>query len=189
VARGSIAEVSAEYRNAERTIIEVGRFNPHGRFGSGWAQIADLALVDDAGRRITGCSADNDLIFEVEVELRDAERSVTTLRGLVVELVICSDQGLPLLSLMNADDGGIDLPSARRCRVQARLEAPTFVPGRYRVNAFIGIPLLDHVDEISDALEFEILPPASPWRPFELHIGSGIVCRRATWSCDAAVHV
>jgi hypothetical protein len=53
------------------------------------------------------------------------------------------------------------------------------------VNAFLGIPYLEHVDEIPDAFEFDVLPPARPWRPYELHASRGIVCRKAAWSCQA----
>ena len=70
---------------------------------------------------------------------------------------ICSDQGQPLLSLMNVDDDGVELPSATACRITARLPARRSFPGRYRLNAFVGIPYLEHVDEIPDALEFEIV--------------------------------
>jgi ABC-type polysaccharide/polyol phosphate transport system ATPase subunit len=106
-----------------------------------------------------------------------------SLRGLVIELVICSDQGQPLLSLMNVDDGGVELPSATTCAITARLPGPTFIPGRYRLNVFVGIPYLEHVDEIPDAFEFEISAPERPWRPYELHITRGIVCRKAQWAC------
>ena len=84
---------------------------------------------------------------------------------------------------MNVDDEGVELPSATRCTVTARLPGPTFIPGRYRMNAFLGVPYLEHVDEIPDAFEFQIVPPEHPWRPYELHISRGIVCRKAQWSC------
>ena len=51
------------------------------------------------------------------------------------------------------------------------------------MNAFLGVPFLEHVDEIPDAFEFEIVPPIHPWRPYELHITRGIVCRKAQWEC------
>ena len=87
---------------------------------------------------------------------------------------------------MNVDDGGVQLPSTGACRVTARLEGPTFIPGRYRLNVFVGIPNLEHVDEIPDALEFEILPPAHPWRPYQLHLTRGMLCRKAAWRCTDA---
>jgi radical SAM superfamily enzyme YgiQ (UPF0313 family) len=51
------------------------------------------------------------------------------------------------------------------------------------VNVFVGIPYLEHVDEIPDAFEFEIMAPERPWRPYELHLTRGIVCRKAQWAC------
>jgi hypothetical protein len=117
----------------------------------------------------------------LDLEMAQASTHGASLRGLVVELVVCSDQGQPLLSLMNVDDEGVALPSATRCTVTARLSGPTFIPGRYRLNAFLGVPYLEHVDEIPDAFEFQIVPPERPWRPYELHITRGIVCRKAQW--------
>jgi lipopolysaccharide transport system ATP-binding protein len=188
-ASGPIAEVVAAYRTLERTAIDTGRFNPRGRRGSGWALVQDLSIADDAGGRVSARPADANLTFTVDIALK--KQGGASLRGLVVELVICSDQGQPLLSLMNVDDGGgVELPATDACRVTARLEGPTFIPGRYRLNAFVGVPHLEHVDEIPDALEFDILPPAHPWRPYQLHITRGIMCRKAQWHCvDAAVGI
>jgi ABC-type multidrug transport system ATPase subunit len=92
-------------------------------------------------------------------------------------------RGQPLLSLMNVDDDGVELPSASNCTITSRLPGPTFIPGRYRLNVFVGIPFLEHVDEIPDAFEFEIVAPARPWRPYQLHITRGLVCRKAQWAC------
>jgi hypothetical protein len=78
----------------------------------------------------------------------------------------------------------VDLPARFAARLHATLAGPTFVPGRYRLNLFLGIPYLEHVDEVTDAFEFEILPPTSPWRPYALHDNRGIVCRRAAWQLD-----
>jgi hypothetical protein len=58
------------------------------------------------------------------------------------------------------------------------------VPGRYGINVFLGIPFLQHVDEISEALAFDVLPPVEPWRPYELHQSRGLLCRKAEWSCS-----
>jgi lipopolysaccharide transport system ATP-binding protein len=185
-ASGPIGEVVDAYRTLERTVIDIGRFNPRGRSGTGWARIQDLWIADDQQGRVAGRPADADLAVNVDIALENRGTAGASLRGLVVELVICSDQGQPLLSLMNVDDGGVELPAAGACRVTARLEGPTFIPGRYRLNAFIGIPNLEHVDEIPDALEFEILPPTHPWRPYQLHITRGMLCRRAAWACGAA---
>jgi hypothetical protein len=87
---------------------------------------------------------------------------------------------------MNVDDHGVELPKSKACRITARLAGPTFLPGRYRVNVFVGIPFLEHVDELPDALEFDVLPPERPWRPYELHITRQIVCRKAEWTCTVA---
>ncbi len=142
-----------------------------------------MALVDGSGARVAAMPADRDLVFEVALETRDTIRNSATLRGLIVELVICSEQGQPLVSVMNVDDGGVELPAAAKCRVRARLTGPTFVPGRYRVNLFLGVPYLEHVDEVPDAFEFDVTAPDEPWRPYELHPSRQIVCRHADWSC------
>jgi lipopolysaccharide transport system ATP-binding protein len=189
VASGSIGEVVARYRATERRLVDIGRFNARGRSGTGWARIKDLQLVDRAGRPVPGQPAEDDLTFAVDLELNNASMAGASLRGLILELVIHSDQGQPLVSLMNVDDDGVELPSAAGCRITARLAGPTFLPGRYRLNAFLGIPHLEHVDEVPDALEFEVLPPVHPWRPYELHSSRQIVCRKASWTCtvDATV--
>jgi lipopolysaccharide transport system ATP-binding protein len=183
IAAGPMTDVVALYRAAERPVIATGRFNTQSRIGSGWAQIRDLSLVDESGRTVSARPADRDLVFDIDIALRDAEATGGTLRGLVVEVVICSEEGQPLLSIMNVDDdGGVELPAGIRCRVQARLAAPTFIPGRYRVNVLLGMPQLEHVDEIRDALELEVTPPERPWRPYDLHLTGGMVCRKASWS-------
>jgi lipopolysaccharide transport system ATP-binding protein len=183
VADGPISDVVGRYRSAERQFIPTGRFNPRARSGTGWARVADMALVDGSGARVAAMPADRDLVFEVALETRDTIRNSATLRGLIVELVICSEQGQPLVSVMNVDDGGVELPAAAKCRVRARLTGPTFVPGRYRVNLFLGVPYLEHVDEVPDAFEFDVTAPDEPWRPYELHPSRQIVCRHADWSC------
>ena len=184
-ASGSIHDVVRKYRTVERRLVDIGRFSPRGRRGTGWARIKDLRLVDTTGRPVTGLPAEDDLTFAIDLELDNAMKAGASLRGLVVELVIHSDQGQPLVSIMNVDDGGVGLPSTVACQVTARIAGPTFLPGRYRVSAFLGIPQLEHVDEIPDALEFEVLPPVHPWRPYELHITRQILCRKADWTCTA----
>jgi lipopolysaccharide transport system ATP-binding protein len=183
VASGSIHDVVSKYRTTERRLVDVGRFNARGRRGVGWAQVRDVRLVDADGNPVTGCPAEDDLTFVMDVELKDASTSGASLRGLILELVVHSDQGQPLVSIMSVDDEGVELPSAGACRVTARLTGPTFLPGRYRLNVFLGIPHLEHVDDIPDALEFEVLPPVHPWRPYELHASRQIVCRKAEWTC------
>ena len=183
VMSGSVGEVVAQYRAAEQSMVEVGRFNTRGRSGTGWARVSGIRLVDERGRSVRGVPPESDLAFQIDLELAGVSTSGTSLRGLVIELVVCSDQGQPLLSLMNVDDDGVELPSATTCTITARLPGPTFIPGRYRVNVFVGIPYLEHVDEIPDAFEFEIVAPERPWRPYELHITRGMVCRKAQWAC------
>jgi homopolymeric O-antigen transport system ATP-binding protein len=157
-------------------------FRPGSRGGTGWARVVDMRLLDEQGHAVGAVPCDADLLFEIDMELRDAVSSGASLRGLVLELSICSALGQPLLSLMNVDDSGVDLPAASSCRVQVRLRGPTFVPGRYSVNVFLGLPYLQHVDEVLDALRFDILPPRQPWRPYELHEARGVVCRKADWT-------
>ena len=183
VMSGPVGEVVAQYRAVEQSMVEVGRFNTRSRSGTCWARVRDIRLVDDRGEAVRGAPPEDDLTFQIDLQLAHASSRGASLRGLVVELVVCSDQGQPLLSLMNVDDDGVELPSATSCTVTARLTGPTFIPGRYRVNLFIGIPYLEHVDEIPDAFEFEIVAPERPWRPYELHITRGMVCRKAHWDC------
>jgi lipopolysaccharide transport system ATP-binding protein len=183
IASGPTADVVAQYRSVERRVADTGRFNPQSRSGSGCARVTDMALVDGLGRRTPSCAAEDDLVFELNLELEGGAVGGASLRGLVVELVICSDHGQPLVSLMNVDDGGVALPGVKTLRLTSRLAAPTFIPGHYRVNVFLGIPYLEHVDEIPEAFEFEILPPNRPWRPYELHATRGITCRKAAWTC------
>jgi len=186
IADGPINEIVERYRSVERRIVDIGRFNARARSGTGWARIQDIVLVDESGRPVPSRPADADLVFDVAIATDDRRGASASLRGLVVELVICSDQGQPLVSVMNVDDGGVELPAVNRCRVRARLQGPTFIPGRYRLNAFVGVPYLEHVDEVPDAFEFEITPPESPWRPYELQPTRQIVCRKAEWRCDVA---
>jgi lipopolysaccharide transport system ATP-binding protein len=189
IADGPISDIVGRYRSAERQLVPTGRFNLRARSGTGWARVADLALVDESGARVAAVPADRDLVFEVAVETAETIRNSATLRGLILELVICSDQGQPLVSIMNVDDGGVELPAAARCRIRARLSGPTFVPGRYRLNLFLGVPYLEHVDEVPDALEFEVTAPEQPWRPYALHPSRQIVCRNADWSCHLSPSV
>ena len=183
IADGPVAGVVEQYRSAERILVDVGRFNPRARSGTGWARITNLVLLDDMDRPDSSRPADADLTFEMTLEMTGSTAPGASLRGLVTELVICSDQSQPLISVMNVDDDGVELPAASRCRVRAILPGPTLIPGRYRLNAFLGVPYLEHVDEIPDALEFEITPPLRPWRPYQLHASRQIVCRKAEWRC------
>jgi lipopolysaccharide transport system ATP-binding protein len=162
---------------------EGARFDPRDRRGTGWARVTDVRIVDEHEEPVAARPCDADLLVEVTIEVADEAAAGTSLRGLIVELVVRSHDGEALLSLMNVDDTGVALPDARACRVLVRLPGPTFVPGRYGIDVFVGIPFLQHVDEISGALVFDVLPPVEPWRPYELHQSRGLLCRKAEWSC------
>jgi lipopolysaccharide transport system ATP-binding protein len=184
-ADGPIDDVIAKYRAGDGAAEGLGTFNPAARRGRGWAQIADVRLVDAGGCRTGGVPADQDLVFEIDLATTAGDGA--RLRGLVVELVVSSADGRPLCSVMNVDDDGVDLPDAAACTVRVRIPAPTFVPGLYRLRAFLGIPHLQHVDEIDDALEFEVLAPLHPWRPYELTALRGHMCRRGEWTSGVPV--
>ena len=179
-ADGPIDEVVATYRASDTLGEGLGVFNPAARRGRGWAQMTDVRLVTPDGFRTGARAADQDLVFEIDLATTSGDAA--RLRGLVVELVVSSDDGHPLCSVMNVDDEGVELPDAASCTVRVRIPAPTFVPGVYRLRVFLGIPHLQHVDEIDDALEFEVLPPVHPWRPYELTPLRGHTCRRAEWT-------
>jgi lipopolysaccharide transport system ATP-binding protein len=184
-ADGPIDEVITKYRAGDLRGDGLGVFNPASRRGQGWAQISDVRLVTPEGFRAGARAADQDLVFEIDLATCGAD--ATRLRGLVLELVISSEEGHPLCSVMNVDDAGVELPDATTCTVRARIAAPTFVPGQYRLRAFLGIPHLQHVDEIDDAMQFEIVPPVHPWRPYELTPLRGHTCRQAEWTCAVPV--
>ncbi len=183
VASGPMDTVADIYVRPDPHRESWARFDPRDRRGVGWAHVTDARIVDEQGSPSEGPPCDADLLIELSVEVTEGMPAGTTLRGLVIELVVCSDDGQPQLSLMSVDDTGVALPDARSCRVLVRLPGPTFVPGRYRINTFVGIPFLQHVDEISGALTFDIGPPAAPWRPYELYASRGLLCRKAEWSC------
>jgi len=184
-AAGPIGVVARRYLEGGAARADAARFDPATRSGAGWARITDLKLLDDADRAAAARPADGDLRFEVDVAVQGTDAG-GTLRGLVLELVICSERGEPLLSLMNVDDGGVALPGGRACRLVVRIPAPTLMPGRYRLDAFLGMPYLSHVDEVTDALRFEVQAPDRPWRPYPLEVARGIVCRQADWRALAA---
>jgi homopolymeric O-antigen transport system ATP-binding protein len=180
-ATGPIADVVSQYRALGRRLVAAGRFNPAARMGSGWARISDLSLIDEDETPVAARAADEDLTFDLRLDLVDRGRHGASLRGLVVELVICSAGGQPLVNVMNVDRGGGEMPAAYACRVRARIDGPALVPGAYRVNAFVGFPHLEHVDEIPDALEFEVMAPLHPWRPYQMLQARGPVVRQAQW--------
>ena len=179
-ADGPIDDVVAKYRASDSAGDGRGVFNAATRRGKGWAQVTDLRLVTPEGCRTGARAADHDVTFELDLAVQPG--AATSLRGLVLELVVSSVDGHPLCSVMNVDDDGVELPDAAACTVRVRLPAPTFVPGVYRVRVFLGIPHLQHVDEIDDAIEFEVMPPVHPWRPYELTPLRGHMCRRAEWT-------
>ena len=78
-------------------------------------------------------------------------------------------------------------PGPGEVMLRVRLAAPTFIPGRYRLDAFVGVPYAEHVDHVTDALEFDILPPERPWRPYEHTVESGLACRIGEWVCMEAL--
>ncbi|HVB37924.1 MAG TPA: ABC transporter ATP-binding protein, partial [Vicinamibacterales bacterium] len=98
---GPIGEVVAQYRAAHYEASGgLGRFDPRSRSGTGWARVTDLALVDATSTRVGATPADCDLRFRIDLDLTDAATSGASLRGLIVEINLTSDDGRPLLSLM-----------------------------------------------------------------------------------------
>ncbi len=182
-AAGPIGDIVRRYLEGDAAPPEIPGFDPRARSGTGWARFTDVKVVDDGGHPVAGRAADGDLCFEVDVEVADREGAGGTLRGLVLEIVICSERGEPLMSLMNVDDSGVELPAGRTCRLLVRIPGPTLVPGRYQLNLFLGIPHVQHVDEIAEALRFEIFPPEHPWRPYPMEAARGVFCRKADWLC------
>jgi lipopolysaccharide transport system ATP-binding protein len=180
-ADGSITDIVNRYRTSASAGERVGHFNPAARRGAGWAQVADIRVMTADGARTGARAADEDLL--VEVDLACTPGAGARLRGLVLEVTFLSAEGQALFTVMNVDDDGVELPDTEACTVQLRIGAPTFVPGRYRVRAFLGVPHLHHVDEIDDALEFDVTDPVYPWRPYELSPLRGRVCRRGEWRC------
>jgi len=72
------------------------RFDPRDRHGVGWAQVSDARIGDEQGggpSKVIPCDAD--LLIELSIEVTDGMPAGTSLRGLVVELIVCSDDGSP----------------------------------------------------------------------------------------------
>jgi len=179
---GPIQDVVSSYRARLGESTSIGAFHTEGRRHSSWAEFRDVRLVRN-GARVGAIGADEDLEFEFDVSVKETTPAAETLRGLVLEVVLVSEDGKPLMSLMNVDGEAREIPATRTCTVRARLAGPTLVPGRYRMNVLLGWPYLSHVDVIVDAMEFDITPPGVPWRPYPLHQNHGPVCRLAQWSC------
>jgi lipopolysaccharide transport system ATP-binding protein len=179
VADGTIGDVVAQYRASFANDDALGTFRTQTRWGGGDAFVEGLRLISSLG--LSGrCPADEDLVFEADLAMD--ETGAGTLQALTLGLTICSEEGGPLCTVMSADDGGAELAESRSCTVRIRIPAPTFVPGKYRVGTFLGIPGAHLSDQLWDALEFEVLPPNAPWRPFALSAQDGLTCRRAAWS-------
>ena len=177
---GPIPQIVARYNAIGQRFDEV-KFNPRERSGTGWARVTDLRLVPQNGYS-SSPSSDEDLVIDVDIALSPGAERGMSLRGLVMELQFLNEHGQPLTSVMNVDDPGVELPEETSCTVRMRLPGPTFVPGTYVVNTFLGIPFVQHVDEIREALTFEIMPPVNAWRPYDLYQMRGSVCRKAEWS-------
>ena len=182
VSDGAIQDVVRTYRARVAENNPLGTFRTEGRRHSSWAEFRDVRIVSE-GHRVAAVAPEDDLTFEMDIAVKAGVPGPESLRGLVMELVIHTDEGQPLMSLMNVDQEALDLPAVQACTVRATLAGPTLIPGRYRLNLFLGWPYLSHVDEVSDALEFEITSPNHPWRPYPLHPSRGTVCRVAQWEC------
>ena len=180
---GPIAEVIGHYRSVQSGDGTLGRFRPLSRQGTGFARVADVRLLV-AGRPSGQVPCDADLEFEFRLSA-DAARS-GSLRGQMLEVTIIGDDGTPICNLMTLDDGGVTLPASDTCTVRVTVPGPTFVPGRYRLNLFLGIQNMLISDDVVEGFEFEILPPVHPWRPIELTRSKGVVCRRGTWAVTEA---
>jgi lipopolysaccharide transport system ATP-binding protein len=191
IKHGSIEDVLSTYRAQVGPGSQLGRFSAHGRSIRGWAQTMDVRMLDARGATCGSLPADADLRFEIDVQV--AEGHDQSLRGLVVEVSIGTEEGVPLLHLMNADDPGLELPSTRACRLSVTIPGPVLAPGRYRVSMTIGVPGLLHEDEVRDALEFQIDAPVRPWRPSALQASKGLTCRIGAWALsrveEPATHV
>lgn len=179
VATGPINDVVARYRAARAEDGSLGRFRPSVRQGNGYARVEDVRLIVD-GRPSGRVPVDADLVFECRLTTDPGHEGA--LSGQMLELTLTADDGTPVCNLMTLDDGGVALPATGACTVRVGLQGPTFVPGRYRLSLFLGIPHFVVSDELFDAFEFEITPPLHPWRPVELTRAKGLACRRGTWS-------
>lgn len=180
VRQGPIDEVLTEYRRRSNPEDEFGVFDTRGRLTTtGWARVTNMRLLNEEGDRPGVVAADADLAMEVD--LSTLPTALESLRGLVLEINIRSEEGAPLLSLMNVDDGGAELPAERQSTVQFRVPGPVLAPGRYFVSASLGIPDALQVDELRDCLEIRVEQPNRSWRPYPVHASRGLACRLAEW--------
>jgi hypothetical protein len=177
---GPIEEVLSAYRAQVGPGGQLGRFTAGGRIIRGWAQTTDVRLIDPQGTIVGALPADADLTFEIDARVADGHDQ--SLRGLVIELAISTEEGVPLVHVMNADECGVDLPSTNACTLAVKVPGPVLAPGRYRVSITIGLPGMLHEDEVRDCLEFQIDPPVRPWRPYPLQASKGLTCKIGTWA-------
>lgn len=182
---GPISAIVARY-NSAGNLGGLATFDPRQRSGAGWARITDIRIVGVTNRSSPAPASDEDLTIDLDIAVTEGAGSGMSLRGLVVEVMFFNQQGQPLTSVMNLDEPQLELPDQESCTVRITLPGPTFIPGTYHISAFLGIPFLQHVDEIAEAMTFEIMPPIIPWRPYDMHEMRGSMCRKATWSFVAA---
>lgn len=185
VTQGKIDEVLSEYRRQSGPEGQYGTFVTSGRLASGWAQIANMRVVQSDDRPPGVISASDDLA--IDVDLATLPHAMESLRGLILEVNVKSEDGTPLFSVMNVDDGGAELPSDQTCTLRLRIPGPVLAPGRYYVSATLATPDETAVEELRDCLEIRVDAPDRPWRPYPLHASRGIVCRIAEWQVQTPV--
>jgi lipopolysaccharide transport system ATP-binding protein len=89
-AAGPIGEVVKQYLDGDASPREAARFEPRARSGLGWARVTDAKVLDESDRPAAGRPCDSALRFELAIEVTDTGKSGGSLRGLVLELIICS---------------------------------------------------------------------------------------------------
>lgn len=183
---GAIDDVLRTYRERVGPGGELGRFSAAGRSIRGWTETTSVRLIDSRGAACGTVPADSDLVFEIDTRITPGQDQ--SLRGLVVELAISTEEGVPLVHVMNADEGGVELPSTTGCTLAVRIPGPVLAPGRYRVSITIGLPGMLHEDEVRDCLDFQIDPPVRPWRPYPLQASRGLTCRLGAWALTYVEH-
>lgn len=177
---GPIEDVLSAYRTLVGPGGQLGRFTAGGRVIRGWAETTDVRVLDAHGAATGTVAADADLTFEIDA--RVAAGHDQTFRGMVIEVSVGTEEGVPLVHVMNADEGGVELPSATACTLAVTIPGPVLAPGRYRVSITIGLPGMLHEDEVRDCLEFQVDPPRRPWRPYPLQASKGLTCRVGAWA-------
>lgn len=178
---GPISTIISRYNSTEHS-AGIGKFDSRERKGSGWARVTDIRIVGSESDLNRAPASDEALIIDVDIAVTKNAGAGMTLKGLIVELMFFNQHGQPLTSVMNLDEPRLELPERQACTVRMTLPGPTFIQGTYHLNVFLGIPFLQQVDEIVQAVTFEILPPINSWRPYDLHEMRGYMCRKAEWS-------